>query len=165
MNPSSEGLVGVSALQSGPLADKSAQSIMSTVEIPPSRLKRLTSGLAIGPREEEDVTAAMKSHSVGDLSSVSVKSLPGVSSKEEGEHSGEDPGNKEVDLEDTAEKDDTLQQASAIQIGKTNEGEIPGFSSCYVELVFTPEDAAEHKAEFFIVFSHPDLEPVSNNII
>ena len=99
-------MVGVSASQGGPLADKSAQSIMSNVEIPPSRLKRLTSGLAIGPREEDDAAAAMKSHSVGDLSSVSIKSLPGVASKGEGEDSGEDPGNKGGDMEDTVENDE-----------------------------------------------------------
>ena len=58
---------------------------------------------------------------------------------------------------------DTLQQQApaAIQIGRANEGEIPGFSTHYVELVFTPEDASEHSAEFYIIFSHPDLEPVS----
>jgi hypothetical protein len=83
---------------------------MSHVEIPPSRLKRLTSGLAIGPREEgDDSVAAMKSHSVGDLSSVSVKSLSGVTSKAreegQGEDGGEDPGNKNGN---TAEKDESL---------------------------------------------------------
>ena len=51
--------------------------------------------------------------------------------------------------------------ACAIQIGKTNEGEIPGLSSHYVELVFAPEDATKHTAEFYVVFSHPDVEPVS----
>lgn len=61
---------------------------------------------------------------------------------------------------------DTLQQqAPAIQIGKASEGEIPGFSTRYVELVFAPEDASEHTAEFYITFSHPDLEPVSRCII
>ena len=89
---------------------------MSTVEIPPSRLKRLTSGLAIGPREEGgDAEAAMKSHSVGDLSSLSVKSLPGVASKGDdrgGEDRGEDPGNKGRGggdiLEHTIEKDESI---------------------------------------------------------
>lgn len=106
MDPSSEGLVDASSspLGGGPLADKSAQSIMSNIEIPPSRLKRLTSGLAIGPREEgDDSVAAMKSHSAGDLSSISVKSLPGVDSKggEEGQGEDvreEDPGNNEGNM-------------------------------------------------------------------
>ena len=105
MDPSGEDLVEASSSSpqggGGPLADKSAQSIMSNVEIPPSRLKRLTSGLAIGPRDEgDDSVAAMKSHSAGDLSSVSVKSLPGVDSKggEEGQEEDggeEDPANNE----------------------------------------------------------------------
>ena len=56
---------------------------------------------------------------------------------------------------------DTLQQTPAIQIGKTCEGEIPGFSTRFVELVFAPEDAIEHMAEFYITFSDPSLEPVS----
>lgn len=117
MDGSSEGLVAKSSssARDGPLADKSAQSIMSNVEIPPSRLKRLTSGLAIGPKDEDDdpgaaAMAAMKSHSVGDLSSVSVKSLPGMATKGEGEgegeESGEDPGNK--GMEDIAEKDESI---------------------------------------------------------
>ena len=99
-NLNSDKMVGVSS-SGGPLADKSAQSIMSNVEIPPSRLKRLTSGLAIGPPEDDP--AAMKSHSVGDLSSVSVKSLQGVASKGE----GEDPGNKGEIKEDAAENDES----------------------------------------------------------
>lgn len=83
----------------GPLADKSSMSIMSNVEMPPSRAKKLTSGLAIGPRESDE--ADMKSHSVGDLSSVSVKSLVISPSKgEEGEgDKEEDPGNQGVDVE------------------------------------------------------------------
>ena len=115
MDGSSEGLVAKSSssARDGPLADKSAQSIMSNVEIPPSRLKRLTSGLAIGPKDKDDdpgaaAMVAMKSHSVGDLSSVSVKSLPGMATKGEGEgeESGEDPGNK--GMEDIAEKDESI---------------------------------------------------------
>ena len=101
MDPSSEGLVEASSSSpqggGGPLADRSAQSIMSNVEIPPSRLKRLTSGLAIGPREEgDDSVAAMKSHSAGDLSSVSIKSLPGVDSKG-GEEEGQGEDGREED--------------------------------------------------------------------
>ena len=79
----------------GPLADKSSMSIMSNVEMPPSRAKKLTSGLAIGPRESDE--ADMKSHSVGNLSSVSVKSL-GISPSK-GEEREEDPGNQGVDVE------------------------------------------------------------------
>ena len=97
---SSDKMVGVSS-SGGPLVDKSAQSIMSNVEIPPSRLKRLTSGLAIGPPENDP--AVMKSHSAGGLSSVSIKSLPGVASKGE----GEDPGNNGGIKEDAAENDES----------------------------------------------------------
>ena len=49
---------------------------MSTVEVPPSRVKRLESGLGIGM--SDSIVPELKSHSVGNLSSVSVKSL-GVS--------------------------------------------------------------------------------------
>ena len=100
-DPSSARMVDAATSSDGPLADKSAQSIMSNVEIPPSRLKRLTSGLAIGPPEDDP--AAMKSHSVGDLSSVSVKSLPGAASKGEVEDLGIKGGVKE----DAAENDES----------------------------------------------------------
>ena len=89
----------------GPLADKSAQSIMSNVEMSPSRLKRLTSGLAIGAKDD-DGADAVKSHSIGDLSSMSVKSL-GVASKGDGDD-GEDPANKEEEMEDTTEKNESI---------------------------------------------------------
>lgn len=54
-----------------------------------------------------------------------------------------------------------LQQRAAIQVGGVTEGEIPGFGSRYVELVYSPEEAVEHTAEFDITFSHDHLQPVS----
>ena len=54
-----------------------------------------------------------------------------------------------------------LEQRPAIQVGGVSEGEIPGFGSRYVELVFSPEEAKEHTEEFLLIFSHPHLQPVS----
>ena len=83
----------------GPLSDKSAHSIMSNVEMSPSRRRKLEGGLGIGLTDDDE----MKSHSVGNLSSVSVKSL-GIHdrspSKREEDDKGEDPDEQGGDEED-----------------------------------------------------------------
>lgn len=83
----------------GPLADRSSMSIMSNVEVPPSRAKKLVSGLAIGPIESE--AEEMRSQSVGDLTSMSSKSLTiSPTKREEGEVvKGDDPGDQGIDIE------------------------------------------------------------------
>ena len=81
----------------GPLADKSAQSIMSNVEVAPSRARRLTSVLGIGLTDSETAELA-KSHSLGNLSSMSIKSLGVTASKAEGEKD-DAPGNQGEDAD------------------------------------------------------------------
>ena len=88
----------------GPLADRSAQSIMSNVEVPPSRTKRLESGLSIGPKDSDGLE--LKSRSVGNLSSVSVESLRISPSKGEDDKevlSDGDEGDVPTNEEGTAE--------------------------------------------------------------
>lgn len=106
MGGASEDGRGVATQQSaGPLADKSAQSIMSNVEVPPSRVKKLVSGLGIGLTDSE--SSELKSRSVGNLSSMSVKSL-GISPSKEDDDKGEDPSNQEGDM-DKAESTGIIQ--------------------------------------------------------
>ena len=67
---------------------------MSNVEVPPSRIKRLESGLSIGPRDSGD-GLELKSHSVGNLSSISGKSL-GISPSKGEDNTGDVPSNEDV---------------------------------------------------------------------
>ena len=90
----------------GPLADKSAQSIMSNVEVPPSRVKRLESGLSIGPRDSGD-GLELKSHSVGNLSSISGKTL-GISPSKGEDNTGEIP--TDGDKEDVPSNEDVTEE-------------------------------------------------------
>ena len=80
---------------------------MSNVEVPPSRAKRLESGLSIGPRDSDRLE--LKSRSAGNLSSISGKSLgisPSKGENDTGEvpidgDKGGVPSNEDVAAEDT----------------------------------------------------------------
>ena len=48
----------------------------------------------------------------------------------------------------------------SIHVGKVTEGEIDPFSSCVIDVVFSPEVASEQSAEFILNFSHPAVPHV-----
>ena len=45
-----------------------------------------------------------------------------------------------------------------------NFGEITGFSTASVELLFSPNEVGEYSDHFQIVFSHTSVTPVSHNM-
>ncbi len=49
----------------------------------------------------------------------------------------------------------------ALCVGGVGVGEVAGFSSVSLELVYSPTTPSQESAEFIVTFSHPSMPPVS----
>ncbi|KAL5490955.1 hypothetical protein EMCRGX_G016164 [Ephydatia muelleri] len=167
----------------GPLADKSAASIMSTVEFhPPPQPYTLCTSATLTCRSAVELTPP-RGHSLelepdphvpglepmrteggssplqtcspdraegGGDSVVAMATVPKVSGVPGGGVSGE------VDNGSSDSGPDLC-----IKIGKLTEGDIEGFGSLNLELVFAPSTIGQYGTEFSLTFSHPSVQPVT----